>query len=108
MPKQNKKSEAKSKGKGLKVEEAIAGSDDDFDDMLAELRAVDVTAKAVTNTNSSASISNNSSTSTSSFGSTKRTSAPTAEEVSEEALVQACIRGDISQLQRWARRGVRV
>jgi hypothetical protein len=105
MPKQNKKSDAKAKAKGTKVNAVIAGADDDFDDMLAELRAEDVAAKgAASSTNSS----NSSSTSTSSSSSFKRASPAATEWVSEDMLVRACGRGDISQLRRWARWGVRV
>jgi hypothetical protein len=108
MRKQSKKSEAKGKGRGKKVEAASAGTDDDFDEMLAELRVADVTAEAATSSSRSASSSNSSSTSISSSSTTNRASAATAEEVSEKALLQACASGDISQLRRWARRGVRV
>jgi hypothetical protein len=105
MPKQNKKSDAKAKAKGTKVNAVIAGADDDFDDMLAELRAEDVAAKGATSSNRSASISNSSGTSTSSSSTTSQAA---ADEVSEEALLRACVRGDISLLLRWARRGIRV
>jgi hypothetical protein len=33
---------------------------------------------------------------------------PAEERVSEDEIVQACIRGDMTQLRRWARRGIRV
>jgi hypothetical protein len=111
MPTRSKKSEGKGKGK------AVAGTDEDFDDMLAELRAADITPEAATSSGPSASSSDrsassssssSSSTSTSSSSIANQASAATAEEVSEEALVQACARGDLSQLRRWARRGVRV
>jgi hypothetical protein len=105
MTKQNKKS----KGKGTKVEAAAAGADDDFDDMLAELRAADVTTEAATSVNRSTSSSkSSSSTSTTSSSTTNRASAAMAQEVSEEALMRACVRGDVSQLRRWARSGIRV
>jgi hypothetical protein len=106
MPKQNKKSEGKGKGKRTKVNAVIAGADDDFDDMLAELRAADVTAESATSSKCSASSS--SSTPTSSSSTTSRVPAAAAEKVSEDALVGACILGDISQLRRWVRRGIRV
>jgi ankyrin repeat protein len=107
MPKQSTKSKGKSKG--TKVEAAVDGADKDFDDMLAELRAADVTAEAATSGGRSTSNSNSSSsTSTTSSNTIKRASAATAVKVSEEALVRACYRGDISQLQRWARLGIRI
>jgi ankyrin repeat protein len=113
MSKQNKKSEGKGKGNEKKVVVAVAGADDDFDDMLAELRAADITADVATSTStsssaSSTSSSSSSSTSTSSSNSFNRASAAKADEVSEEALMQACVRGEVSQLRCWARRGVRV
>jgi hypothetical protein len=87
------------KGKGKKFKAAVAGTDDDFDGMLAEFRAADVTTTAA----ATSSRSENRSAS-----STPRVSTAKAENISEEALVQACGRGDISQLRRWAKRGLRV
>jgi hypothetical protein len=103
MSKTTTKSKEKGKGKGTKLEMVVARTDDNFDDMLAELRAEDVPTDVATSTNRSASSSNRSSTSTPSFRATAA-----AVEVSEEALMQACVRGDLSQLRCWARRGVRV
>jgi hypothetical protein len=90
----------------VKIKEAIAGADDEFDDMLAKLCAVDVTAEAATSSERSAS-SISSSTSTPSLSATNRASAA-AWEVSTKALTQACVNGNISQLRRWARHGIRV
>jgi ankyrin repeat protein len=107
MSKRSKKRECK--GKGTKVEIAVAGTSDDFDDMLADLRAADVTAEAATSSGRSASSNNSSSTTpTTSSSTTNQASTVITGEVSEEALVQACVRGDLSQLRRWARRGIRV
>jgi hypothetical protein len=106
MPKQSKKSEGNGKGKGKKAEKAHAGADDEFDNMLVELRAADLTAEAAISSSSSS--HNSSSTSTSSPSNAYNASEAEAEKVSEVALFQACVRGDISQLRRWARRGVRV
>jgi hypothetical protein len=112
MPTQSKKSEGKGKGKVAKVKAAVSGATDDFDDMLAELRAADVTAEVAASSSriasSTYSSSSISSTSTPSTNSTNQPSTATAEEVSEAALTQACVRGDILQLRRWARCGVRV
>jgi hypothetical protein len=92
MPKSDKK------GKQPKGKAAAAQSDDDFDNMLAEFRTADLNAPsgAITTT----SIPSSSTTAP----------APTALEdtVSEQALLSAVVRGDISQLQRWARQGLRV
>jgi hypothetical protein len=105
MPKQNNKSKGKGKAKGTKVEVAIAGADDDFDNMLAELRAADVNAEGTISASQSTSGSNSSSSTSTSSSST---STRTPVQVSGDAVVQACIRGDIVQLRRWARRGFRV
>jgi hypothetical protein len=103
MPKHNKKSEARRKGKIIKA--AVAGTDDDFDNMLAELRAADVHAGSTTTSENSNSIS---STSISSSNTASRMSAATTKEVSEDAIMRACARGDFNQLRRWAKLGVRV
>jgi hypothetical protein len=100
MPKQSKKNEGKGKHRGTKVEAVAASADDDFDDMLAEVRAAKVTAEAAT--------SSGRSTSTSSSSTTNQASTATAEEVSKEALVRACVHGDIAQLQRWVRHSIRI
>jgi hypothetical protein len=110
MPK-NKKS------KGNKV--AAAQTDEDFDAMLAELRATDlITVTATSRSSGSGTSSSSSSSFTPAAGNVEYIS--TEEEVSEEAaeeeiseecyreLVQACIHGDVPKLQCWARRGVRL
>jgi hypothetical protein len=95
----------KSKGKGTNVDVAVAVADDTFDKMLAELRAADVTSEAAASDSRN---SSSSSTATSLFSTTNQARKGTAIEVTEEALLQACNRGDIWQLRRWARRGLRV
>jgi hypothetical protein len=106
MPRYNKKSEGK--GKGKKVDAATTGNDDAFDDMLAEVRAGDVIAEIATTISCSNRSSNINSTSTSSSSTEKLASSGRADEVSEEMLIRACVSGDISQLRRWAKRGFRV
>jgi hypothetical protein len=106
MPKQSTKSIGKSKG--TKVEAAVGGADKDFDDMLAELWAADVTAEAATSGGRSTSSSNSSSSSSTTSSNMINRASATAVEVSEEALVWACYRGDISELRRWARLGIRI
>ena len=119
MPKQNKKGKGKDKGK--KVERATAETDDDFDDMLAELRALDVAASAASSTtktsttstasSSSSSSSSNRSTSSTSSISRQTVSAPTSRtgtEVTVAMIRQASFSGDVTQLRWWGRRGVRV
>jgi hypothetical protein len=83
MPKNKKKS----KQQGMKA--APAQTDDDFNNMLAEVCAADP------NTSSS---------------SCSSTSAPpvTWRRVSDEALVAACGRRDLVQLRRWGRQGIRI
>jgi hypothetical protein len=95
MPKKNKKA---------KSHEATAQSNDDFDDMLAELRATDLTATAVNTNNSSSSSSSITSTNVASTAS----STAKAIEVSEERILEAVERGDIAQLRRWGRLGLRI
>jgi ankyrin repeat protein len=103
MSKHSEKSEARGKGKIVKA--AVAGTDDDFDNMLAELRAADATTDAATTSENSNSISSNS---TSSLSTAKRALTATTKEVSEDAIMRACARGDFNQLRRWAKLGVRV
>lgn len=79
MSKQTKESKGRDKSKGKKSK-GQAGADDDFDDVLAELRASDVIAE--TSGSSSASSTNRSSTSTRSSGTAARDLTATAEEVS--------------------------
>jgi hypothetical protein len=103
MPKQNNKSKGKGKAKGTKVEVAVAGADEDFDEILAELRAANVNAEGAIRASQG---SSNSSSSTLTSSSSTSTRAPV--QVSGDAVVQACIRGDVVHLRRWARRGFRV
>jgi hypothetical protein len=106
MPKHHKKGEIKCK----KVGAAIADPDDDFDNMLAELQASDltnITATTATTTTSAGSnrrSSSSSSSSTSSRTSSSSSSLPLGTGVTEAMLVQASVRGDVAQLRRWAKR----
>jgi ankyrin repeat protein len=113
MPKNAKMSKVKNEAA------APVQAEEDFDDMLAEVCAADPIVAVATSINTSRSSSSSSSTSSSSLKSA--TSAPTStgpksgvppepaeEKVSEDKIVQACIRGDRAQLRRWARRGIRV
>ena len=120
MPKYNHKG-----SEGKKDAAVVAQTDDDFDDMLAELREADLTTFAASSSNSSSSSSGSGSgsgsntasfapasgaprSSTTSNAAGSLPSAAAEDDVSEHAIVQACIRGDITQLRWWARRGVRV
>jgi hypothetical protein len=100
MPKQSTIFKGKGTAKGAKTKLAVTEADDDFDDMLTELRATYVTAEAANS--SSTSSSNSADTSLSS------TTNPAWTAIPEEALMRACDRGDVSQLRRWARWGFRV
>jgi hypothetical protein len=107
MPKQNKGT----KDKRQKAVAAVAQSDDDFDDMVAEVCAADLASPLVagstTNTNASSSSSSSSSSSNpipAARATRRRVEA--IETVSEEMIVQACTAGDVSLLRRWARRGI--
>jgi hypothetical protein len=104
MPKHHKKGEIKGKQFGV----AIADADDDFDNMLAELQASDFTnARATTATTTTSAGSNHRSSSSSSTSSTSLSS-PTGSEVTEAMIVQASARGNVAQLRRRAKHGVRV
>jgi hypothetical protein len=88
MPKRNKKSVVPA---------------DDFDEMLAEFKAADL--------QQSADVPNSSSSSSSRSGSgssSKLNRHATEVTVSEETIINACQDGDVTQLRRWARQGVRV
>jgi hypothetical protein len=93
MPKQKKK--------GKKEE------DEGFDDMLAELQAADLpTARSASSapaTSSSSSIAG-----TNAGPSTTSLLSPAGQNVSEEAIIDACLAGNVGQLQRWGREGIRV
>jgi hypothetical protein len=85
MPERNKK--GKLRGPGA----PNAQTDDDFDDMLADVCAVDLAAVDSSSNNSSISTTTSSSSSSS---------------VPEETIVKAIERGDINRLKQWARLGV--
>jgi hypothetical protein len=98
MPKHKKKSKQK--------------EDEDFDDMLAELRAADLATASIT---SSVLATSSSSSSAGMDPGSSMTSLPSSApanvagwHVSEEAIVSACERGDMALLQMWGRQGVRV
>jgi biotin carboxyl carrier protein len=107
MPKKNQKGGGdegvKSKGKGKKGNAATAEADDDFDTILAKLRASDPPRSTITDKNTTTGSSTSSSSSSS--GSSK---SATGMEATEAMIVQASIRGNFTQLLRWAKRGVRV
>jgi hypothetical protein len=98
----------KNKSKREIAKAATGDTDDDFDRMLAEVTTadmqlpVDVPASTVT-TASITSSSSSSSSSSEGAGASLR-----GLQVSENAIVAACKRGDIAQLRRWGRQGVRV
>jgi hypothetical protein len=113
MPKPNKNK----KGKRQKTDVVAAQTEDDFDDMLAELCAADIASPAANNTTSIAITI----TPSSSSGSSNRSSSPTLaarastrrakaarEIVPEMVIVWACVAGDMSLLRQWAKRGIRV
>jgi hypothetical protein len=95
MPKQNKK-----KGKKEKEE--------DFDDMLAEFQAGDL-ATASNSANSSTTSSSSSGAEVDARASVTLLPSPAAgHNVSEEAIIGACLAGNLAQLRRWRQDGVRV
>jgi hypothetical protein len=86
------------KGARKEADAPTAQSGDDFDDMLAEARAL-IVAIAAASSNSSSSRS----------GSRDASNATRPEmAVSDETIIDACKRGNVIQLQRWGRQGVRV
>ena len=96
MPK--KKSKATSSSSSSSSSSAprkASASDDDLDSMLAEFRAADLTSDAASSTTTSTT-----KTSTSSAKGTMR--------VSEDAIIKACIAGNVNQLRRWGKQGIRV
>jgi ankyrin repeat protein len=99
MPKNNKK------GKQGRAKAATAEIDVDFDDMLAELRATDLTAVPASS-NSSSSIINTSATITNVASMARSTR--NVIEIPEARIIEAIQRGNIGQLRRWARQGLRV
>jgi hypothetical protein len=110
MPKQNKKGGGKdggkSKGNGKKGDEATAEDYDDFDSMLAELRAADISSTTTATTvitMTTAIGSDRSSSSSSSDSVNEILSTLPGTEVTEAMIVQASTRGDVTQLQRRAK-----
>jgi hypothetical protein len=109
MPKEIKDA----KGKRQKAGVATAQTDDDFDDMLAEVCDADVAsllaAGSSTTTNppssSSSSGNNNPSPTPAARARTRRAEARAL--VLEMAIVQACATGDMGLLRQWAKRGIR-
>jgi ankyrin repeat protein len=112
MPKRNKKAYT-----------ATDQTADDFDDMLAELRAADLTAHTASETSSSSSSASSTASSaftvcTSASSSTHRAPEDTAAnaagaeasevEVSEAAIMDAVRNENLVALQRWAGQGVRI
>jgi hypothetical protein len=100
----------KMKGKQRGVKAAIAETDGEFDDMLAELRAADLTASIASSSNSSGSGTSTSINTSTTITNSASTSSSTANaiEVPEERIIDAVERGNIGQLRRWDRQGVRV
>jgi ankyrin repeat protein len=92
------------------------GTDDDFDRMLAEVMAADPelpdadhTQTETTNSNASASVSGDRSSGRNSSSSSSSQASPTTETtVSDEAIIDACTRGNLTQLRQWGRQGIRV
>jgi hypothetical protein len=113
MPKRHKKvggnDEGKIKGKNKSKKSGEAPSaDDDFKDMLAELRAADRTIPATNTTATGSSRSSSSSSSSSSSTSSGSSSTAPGTEVTEAMIAQASTKGDMTQLLQWGSRGVRV
>jgi ankyrin repeat protein len=96
MPKDKKKGKA-----------ATAKATEDFDDMLAEFRAADLTSPAVSPSTSSSS-SSSSNISTLSARALHPSGAGVGKTIPEEDMINAAIRGDVKQMKQWARQGVRV
>jgi ankyrin repeat protein len=104
MPMNNKK------GKRRGAEAATAETDGEFDDMLAEVRAADLIAATASISNSSgsgASTSTNTSPANTNVASTSSSTA-NAIEIPEERITDAVEQGNLGQLRRWGRQGVRV
>jgi ankyrin repeat protein len=101
MPKNKKKSKVHD------ATAAIGGADDEFDKMLAEVAAADPELAADVRASTATTVATSSSSSSSSGSGEQGASSPEMQ-VSEIAIFGACKRGDISQLRRWGRQGVRV
>jgi hypothetical protein len=109
MPKDVKKS------KGKKVAATTAQTDDDFDDMLAEFCAADLSSLTpVRSSSTSSSGCSNAVTKPIDAGTgvsnnAARTSASESRhDASEDAFVQACAEGDMAFLRQWKRRGIKM
>lgn len=104
MPKDGKN------GKQQGAKAASTQTDDDFDDMLAEVCAADLVTSAFTEiTEVAATAHVDASSTTSSSSSSAPPAAPTmGRRISGEVIIATCERGDITQLRRWGRQGVRV
>jgi ADP-heptose:LPS heptosyltransferase len=103
MPKNN------TKGKRQGAKAALAQTDDDFDDMLAEVCAVDLAITAATSVRNLTAAAATTTLSSSSSSSTSRVperptpslAAPaTGQTVSDAAISDACRRNDTTQLRR--------
>jgi ankyrin repeat protein len=92
---------------------AADGTDDDFDRRLAEVMAADPTPSDAVHTwtettTSLASASASGDRSSSRSSSRSQVSSTPKATVSDEAIINACRKGNLTQLQRWGRQGVRV
>jgi ankyrin repeat protein len=109
-PKQNQKGGIndgdKSKGKGKKGDVVGNEADDDFDNMVADLRASDLPIVTTNSTTATTGSSSANSSSSSSSSESSRTAHGTP--VTEAMIIQASAKDDVAQLRRWAKRGVRV
>jgi hypothetical protein len=115
MPPKNKKN-----GKRQEAEVASAQTDEDFDDMLAEVMAADLTTFTGDSTSSSSittsattpqALSSASNTANSTPGATASSSSSSSStsrpEVSEAIISDAVRAGDLTRLRRWGQLGVR-
>ena len=107
MPKHKKKSKQK------EAEEATAQAADDFDDMLAEMCAADLSAPTAsssssTSANFSTTVAATATVTTLTNVASPASSTPKAIEVPEDTILKAIRRGNIAQLRSWGRQGLRV
>jgi ankyrin repeat protein len=99
----------KSKRQGAKAESANHGNNDDFERMLAEVTAADSELSTDVRTSTTAYTTPTTASKSSSSNSSGGTESSTLKlQVSDVAIFRACKRGDINQLRRWGRKGVRV
>jgi hypothetical protein len=100
----------KNKSKQQGAKSAVGDAHDDFDKMLAEVTAADseLSADVPASTATTASSTSSSSSSSRSSSSSSGGASSPGLQVSEEAIIEACMRGDLTQLRRWGRQGVRV